>query len=257
MKGFFLEIKKAVSDFNFYKEVKDFEISRSLKYIFALIFLLTSVLTIRFSFDFKRGVNIAADWALQNLPLIEIQNGVASADVQQPYRIEEDDFALIIDTTGEVTGLDGYERGILLMKEQLVYKESAVKTETYSLSDIDALRIDENFVNAIRKNAVWMMFPIMLIGAFISSVIAKFFQIFAFSLISIAASTMVKVKLIYKQVFNIGVFAITASYVLGALLALAGLQLPLFGFVYAGLYITYLIVAVKICKEVPEESTPT
>jgi len=50
MKKFFQEIKQAMSNFNFYKQVKDFEISRSLKYIFLLIFLLTLILTIRFSF---------------------------------------------------------------------------------------------------------------------------------------------------------------------------------------------------------------
>jgi len=252
MKGFFQEIKNAVSDFNFYKVVKDFDISRSVKYIFSLILLITLVLTVRFSIDFRKGVNLAADWALVNLPPIQITNGVASVEAKQPYIIEEEGFGLVIDTTGEVMDLNAYERGILLMNDRLFYKESDVKTETYSLSDIDSLVIDENFINSIRKNAVWILFPIMLIGAAISASIAKFFQIFAFSLISIAASTMVKVKLTYKQLFNIGVFAITPSYILGGLLTLIGLQLPLFGIVYSGLYIAYLIMAVKTCREVHE-----
>ncbi|MBL7072000.1 MAG: DUF1189 domain-containing protein [Candidatus Omnitrophica bacterium] len=257
MKEIFKEAGKAISDFKFYREVKDFKPSKPLKYIFTLILVITLILTIRFSFDFKKGVNIAADWALQNLPPIEIQNGVASADVKQPYKIMDEDLALIIDTTGEVTSLDGYERGVLLMKDKLVYKENEVKTETYNLSDIDTLRIDENFVNAIRKNALWMIFPIILIGAFITACIAKFFQIFIFSLVSIAASTILKIKLTYKQLFNIGVYAITPSYILGALLALFGLRVPIFGVIYSGLYIAYLIVAVQRCKDAAEEIPTT
>ncbi len=251
MKAFFQEIAKAVRDFKFYKDVKDFQISKSMKYIFLLIFLITLVLTVRYSYDVRRGLDIAVDWAKINLPVIEIQNGVASVDVKQPYRVEEEGFTLIIDTTGEVTSLDGYDKGILLMKNKLVYKEGDVKTETYDLSNVAALRIDENFMNVLSKNITWILFPFMLIGMFLYFCVARFLQIFIFSIISLAASSITNVKLRYKQLFNIGVYAITPSAILGGLLALFGIQLPLFGLLFAGLYIAYLIMAIMACKETP------
>ena len=251
MKTFFQEIAKAVRDFKFYKQVKDFQTSRVMKYIFLLIFLITFVLTIRYSYDITRGLNIAIDWAKLNLPVIEIQNGVVSVDVKQPYKIEEEDFALIIDTTGEITSLDKYGKGILLMKNKVIYKENEVKTETYDLSNVQALRIDEHFMKVLKKNVVWVLFPIMLILIFLYFCIARFLQVFLFSLVSLAVSSITNIKLNYRQLFNIGVYAITPSTILGALLAFFGIQLPLFGILYTGLYIIYLVMAIQSCKEEP------
>ena len=254
MKTFFQEIVRAVSDFKFYKEAKDSQISKGIKYIFLLIFLITLILTIRYSYDVKRGLDLVVDWAKQNLPVIEIQNGIVKADVIQPYRISEEDFTLIIDTTGDVTSLDEYEAGILLTKDKLFYRGTAGKTEIYDLSDIESLRIDENFMNVMRGNIAWIVFPFMLLGIFIYSCIARFIQVFLFSLISLVTSSISGVKLNYKQLFNIGVYAITPSMILGALLALFAVQLPAFWLIYSGLYVIYLIMAILNCKEAPVET---
>lgn len=137
------------------------------------------------------------------------------------------------------------------MKDRVMYKESEVKTETYNLSNIQALRIDENFMKTLRKNAVWMLFPIMLIATYIIFCIAKFFQILLFSLISVATSSIANIKLSYRQLFNIGIYAITPSTILGTLLAIFGIQLRFFGIIYSGLYIIYLIMAILNSKEKP------
>jgi hypothetical protein len=256
MKEFFQEIGKAIRDFKFYKEVKDFQLQKSMKYIFFLILLITLTLTVRYSYDFRKGLNIAVNWALQNLPPIEIQNGIASVDVRQPYRIAEEDFALIIDTTGGITSLDEHKKGVLLMKNKVMYKESDIKTETYNLSNIESLKIDENFLNSLRRNATWILFPIMFIFLYIGFCIARFLQILLFSLISVATTSISNIRLNYKQLFNIGIYAITPSTVLGALLALFGIQLPLFGIIYSGMYIIYIIMAILTCKEEKAESAP-
>lgn len=256
MKVFFQEITKSVTDFKFYKQAKDFQASKVMKYIFSLIFLITLILSVRYSFDISKGLGIAVDWTKENLPIIEIQNGVVSVDAKQPYKIVEEDFALILDTTGEIASLDEYKSGILLTKNKVLYKESEVKTETYDLSNIESVRIDENFMKALQKNLVWIIFPFMLLGVFIYFCIARFLQIFIFSLISLATSSIVNIKLSYKQLFNIGVYAITPSVILGALLAVFLIQLPLFWIIYAGGYIIYLIMAILNCKEAPAKESP-
>ena len=221
-----------------------------------LIFLITLILSVRYSFDISKGLGIAADWTKENLPIIEIQNGVVSVDAKQPYKIVEEDFALILDTTGEITSLDEYKSGILLTKNKVLYKENEVKTESYDLSNIESVRIDENFMKVLRKNLVWIIFPFMLLGIFIYFCIARFLQIFIFSLISLATSSIVNIKLSYKQLFNIGIYAITPGIILGALLAVFLIQLPFFWIIYAGLYIIYLVMAILNCKETPVEERP-
>jgi len=249
MKSFFREIAKAVSDFKFYKEAKDFQRSAVMKYIFLLILLITLVLSVKYAIDFRIGLGVAAEWTKGNLPVIEIQNGVVSADVKQPYKIEEGGFALIIDTTGEITSLDGDEKGVLLMKNKVIYKENEVKTESYDLSQVESLRIDDNFMSTLKNNIPWIVFPFMLLGIFVYFCIARFVQVFIFSLVSLAAASITSVKLNYKQLFNIGVYAITPSVILGAVVAFFGRLLPGFGVLYAGVYIVYLVMAIRACKE--------
>jgi hypothetical protein len=247
MKEFFQEIVKAISNFKFYKEVKDFQLPKGIKYFLLLVLLVTIVLTIRYNYDFGKGLDIAIDWAKQNLPPIEIEDGVVKVDVDQPYKIIEEDFVLIIDTTDEIISLDGYKRGILLMRDKVIYKESEIKTETYDLSNIQSLRINENFMTAVRKNAPWIVLPIMFIALYIGFCISRFFQLLVFSIISVAISSIVDAKLTYRQLFLIGIYAITPSTILGAALAAFGIQLPSFlDFIFR---IIYLIMGVINCKE--------
>ena len=158
---------------------------------------------------------------------------------------------MIIDTTGEINSLDDYERGMLLTESKAIYKENDIKTETYDLANIESLRIDENFMKILKKNIVWILFPIMLILMFLYFCIFRFLQIFIFSVISLATCSIANVKLNYKQLFNIGIYAITPSVILGALLALFAIVLPFFWILYIGLYIVFLIMGILNCKEMP------
>lgn len=249
MKIFFEEIWRAISDFKFYKEVKNFNAGKSVKYILSIVFLITLALTIRYSHGMGKGINAVADWMKKNLPVIEIKDGTASVNAEQPYKIAQDDFTVILDTTGKTTSLDGYKKGVLLMKDKVVYKENEVKTETYKLADVKALKIDENFMNSIRKNAVWIIFPFVLAGVYLYLTIARFLQILVFSLVTIFASAITKTQLTYKQIFNIGAYAATASMLLGGVVALFMRIIPGMTWVYCGLYVAYLIMGLLNCKD--------
>ncbi|MEA3305683.1 MAG: DUF1189 family protein, partial [Candidatus Omnitrophota bacterium] len=196
MNTFFRETAKAIRDFKFYKQVKDFPLSKGIKYIFSLIFLVAFVFSIRFTYDFGKGVDKMVDWVRQNLPPIEIQNGIVTVDVKQPYIIEEDGFIFIIDTTGGITSLDKHEKGLLLTKDKFMLRESGTKTQVFELAhiirDSKKLIIDERLLGSFRKK-VWNLFPVFLIWHYIRLCAAKFFHILFFSMVSAAVSSIAQV----------------------------------------------------------------
>ena len=249
MRIFFEEIWRSISGFKFYKDVKSFSVGKSIKYILLFILLISLVLTIRYSYGFGAGLNIAVEWMKKNLPVIEIQNGIASVDVEQPYKVSQDDMVVIIDTTGKTSSLDGYKKGVLLMKDKVLYKESDVKTEIYNLADVKSLKIDQNFMNTVKNNAVWIIFPFMFAGIYIYLAVARFLQIFLFSLVTIFTAAVTKTQLTYTQIFSIGAYAVTASMILGGIAALFMRVIPGIGWVYCGIYITYLVMGLLNCKE--------
>jgi hypothetical protein len=249
MKTLFEEMWKAVSDFKFYKTVKDFSPGKSAKYILSVLLLISLALTMRYSYGLSKGLGLAAEWMKKNLPVIDIQNGTASVAAEQPYKISQDDFVVIIDTTGKTDSLEGYKKGILLMKDKVVYKDSEAKTEIYSLADVKALRIDQNFMDLVRKNAVWILFPFLLAGIYLYLTAARFLQILVFSIITIFVSAVSGIKLAYGQIFSIGSYAVTASMILGGAAALFLTPIAGLGLAYCGIYIAYLTAGVLNCRE--------
>jgi len=251
MKAFFNQIHRSANDFKFYNEVKNFSLSETLKYIFLLVLLVSFAVTVRYGFAAQRGMNILAYWANKNLPVINIQNGLATVDAQQPYKIAIEDGVLLLDTTGQTTSLDGYGKGMLLTKDKLLLKQNEAKTVVYSLSKVKSLRIDKNFFDMLKRYLPWAIAPFMLIGLYIYFCIARFLQIFLFSILAFLISALIKAEISYGKVFNICVFAITPSMLLGAMAAFLMKPIAFFGLIYSALYIIYLVIGIVNAKERP------
>ncbi len=249
MNTFFREVWASVSNFKFYKEVKNFPPGKVLKYLLSIVLFVSLMLSVRYSFVLSAGLDSAMCWMRKNLPVIEVQNGVASVNAEEPYKITEGDFAVILDTTGKTASLDEYKKGVLLMKDKVVYKEGGAKTEIYSLADVKSLRIDENFMRGVKKNALWIIFPFMLLGIYVYLILARLLQTVIFSLVTIFAAAISKAQLAYRHVFAIGVYALTLSTLLGAVSALFLKDIPGVGWIYAAIYIAYLAAAVINCKK--------
>ncbi|MDD5583816.1 MAG: DUF1189 domain-containing protein [Candidatus Omnitrophica bacterium] len=244
----FKEIVAAVGDFKFYGQVKDFNLGKSIKYVFLFVLIATVLLTVRYSYLINYGLTRARAWSQENLPVIHIQNGAASAEVQQPYKVEVEEGVLIIDTTGTITSLAEYAQGALLTKSEFIVKKNTAETRTYSLKEIKELTIDKDFLDKAKKIIVIVAIPIMLIGMYAYFCMARFLQILLFSLVALALAASMRLTLTYKQIFNVSAYAITASMLFGSLTALFLTRIPFAGWLYNGLYVIYLILALPHCK---------
>jgi hypothetical protein len=244
----FKEIVATVGDFKFYGQAKDFSVGKSIRYIFLFILIATLLLTVRYGHLINYGLTLAHRWSESNLPVIHIKNGVASAQVQQPRTIVVDDGVVIIDTTGVITSLDGYKQGVLLTKNELIFKKNAEETRTYSLKEIQDLTIDKHFLAKAKKMIIRIAIPLLLIGLYVYSCIARFLQILIGSVIALLIAAAMNLKLTYKQIFNVCSYAITASMLFGLFVALLSTHIPFSGWIYNGLYVIYLIAALYHCK---------
>lgn len=249
MKAFLNDIRRSIADFTFYREVKGSPVSRAMKYLLGILLVITVLLSIRITADIHKGLGIAADWVGKNLPVITITDGIASIDRQEPFKLEEGGYVLIIDVTGVTTNIDSYEKGILLIKDKVIYKEGPAKTETYSLAGVKSLKIDADFMKALQKSMPLILSPFILVGVYIYFIIAKLLQVLIFSLVSLLVSSITRCELSYPQIFSIGIFALTPSMVIGAAIPLIGVTVPAFGILYSGIYVIMLIMAIMNCRE--------
>ncbi|MFA5271557.1 MAG: DUF1189 domain-containing protein [Candidatus Omnitrophota bacterium] len=246
---FFKEVIKAVSGFGFYYEVKDFRVSRSLIYIFTFLLFVTVILTAEYTYFINKGLGLAVKWSEEKLPVININKGIVSADVVQPYVMDIESFVMVIDTTGKITTLDDYKQGVLLTKDRVITKKSAQETRIYTLENVEQLTIDQPFLKKAKKMLLMVIAPIMLIGMYLYFCFTRFAQIMFFSLFALIVSSATTAKLSYKQIFNICVYAITPSMILGLLSAVIPTKIPFFILIYCGVYLMYLIGALNAAKE--------
>lgn len=145
----------------FYKEIVHQSFGRSFGYLVLLVLVMSLVLSVKYSFDARAGIQKGAEWVNANLaeklsevlPEVTIKDGKLSSPVQQPLVREWEDFdddlgmgkfAFILDTTGAITSLDGYPNGILITEGKMVvkYKEAGrSKIEEMEFSDIKSFRM--------------------------------------------------------------------------------------------------------------------
>lgn len=242
-KTLFSAILRSCTDFKFYKEIFPQSFGKTLRYLLVLALFVTLVLGVRYGIFLNKASKQGLQWIQENVPYIEITDGVVSADVEQPYIIEDKDFVAIIDTTGETNEIDSrYETGVLLVKNKLIFKQSDVRTQEFDLSKIESFQLDENTLKKWRKLFVTIVIPFMIVMVVVQFIIVKIIQV----LIAGLAVLVFKPQLKYNNILNVCMYALTPVTLL-ALIVMLIIPRPLllFSIVYLGMYIAFIIGGIR------------
>ncbi len=265
----------------FYKEIVNQSFGRSFKYLILFLLLVSLLIGWKFSLTLKKGMGEAEQWINENLPgkiqeylpeQIEIKNGQLSTTAKQPFMrsFAEGEGVFIIDTTGKVSSLDDYENGFLLTKTKMILKnikpDGTVEIKERDFADIDSLTIrrgDEargeiiefispqksfvltyDLLDRWARNIWRIAFLPAFVFLFIYFLIAKLIQLFLFIPVSLITNRVVNAKLEYKNLLNIGVYALTPPTFLATLFLLFNVAIPEFGLIYILIYSAFLVLGV-------------
>ena len=239
--------KAFVNSFNpaGYEKIVKQKFGQSFLYLFIFILIISAFFSVKFSATITQVAGEFIEKVGENIPEINITDGVVSVPVEQPYIHEVENYAFIIDTTGKITSLDGYDSGLLLTKNKLSYKDkSRMKTETYDLSQVSSVHITPELLERGFKKGGKFLIPGLFMALVIYFLIAKFIQLFLFSLASLFTNQVKNKNLSYPELLNIGVYALTPPTLLAAIMILFDLRFPLFALIYSLFYIFILVIAI-------------
>lgn len=159
MGHFFKDIWRSATDLKFYQEVARLPLRNAFRHLLKVVALFGTigaiVLVSQIIF-----LNQVWRWCGDNLPVIVIRNGEATAEVAQPYRVERklagrELCAVVIDTTGQVARLDPkYRLGILVKKRSLVVTMGEGSVQ-WSFAGVRDLTIDRDYFVRRRVSAGW------------------------------------------------------------------------------------------------------
>ena len=251
---FFTQLFRSVSSARFYQEIATRKLSEAMKYFTILILLVTLVLSVRFTFDVLKGLASFEEWSKAHLPEIVIEKGITSVNVPQPWKVSEEGFVAIIDTTGGIHDLDeSYAQGVLLTRDKLILKRGPYETRRYDLSKVDSFRLNSESISHFCKIGRWALPPLLALFLFIYFWLGKFSQVVFFSIISLLTNWSSKRNLSYRTLLTIGVYALTPPLLLLSLVTLLGIQIRFFDMTYLAGYAALLVTVVLHAHPKKEE----
>lgn len=240
---------RSSTDFKFYREIFQQPIGKTLRYLLSLVLLVTFILGIRYGIGLYKFSKETMKWIEENAPAVEITDGVVAADVNQPYLVEDKDFVMLIDTTGQTARIEEkYKAGILLTRDKLIIKHDEVRTQEFDLGKVKSFKLDKNSFSKWRRLFIYVLMPFMILMQFFYFLAAKIIQVLLTGLIVLIFKPAVK----YSNILNLCIYALTPVTILGLIVTLVSPRpIPFFWLIYLGMYIAFVIGAVKQCSMEP------
>lgn len=219
----------------FYKRVANQPALYALLFLFMYGFILTifNLFSLYMTFVSDLSTNDI------RIPQITIQNGVASADVPQPYvMLDEAGVMMVIDTTGVITRIDErqYSQGILMTRTQVHILDGG----DYEITELNELH--QVFGNPIVLDQSLRQTIFLILGVILLlwHTIVRMFYVLIISLITWAIVSAVRGRTDYGPVLSVAVYALIPAGVAYYLFGVLGLS---FAFLFTFLYALTLVAA--------------
>jgi len=192
---------------------------------------------------------------VDQVPTIEVKNGIAWVDAEQPYYIRnsvDNSVSIILDTTGEVTSLDGTGATFLLTRNTIIIKESDTKTLIYSLSGLSHFVITQDKVRSwltfAKKYASSLTFLIFLVGASCFRIV----QALVFALVGLPLARHLMAPLGYPSLLSVAAISLTPTIIIKTFLELASIRFSFSWLVYLAISLSYFAFAISANSRLPE-----
>jgi hypothetical protein len=274
---------RSATSFSFYKDILEQPFSASIRYFIVLAVVATIFMSSRYNYSLYRDMNKMAQWVVENIPPVTIERGVVRAQAREPYVLEDDSSAIIIDTTGTTPSLDPkYKSGLLIGKENMYVRLNSIKEKGYRFTKIDLFILgcglaasfikpdvmekgvvelsliqrvifDQAHVEQWKKKVIIagsVLFPFFY---FIYFAVFKLIQAAFFGFVIIFSNrTLKEAGITYDKVLNLCIYALTPVTVLMIGITLPGLEIPYVEFIYLFMYVAFLLGALSSCVPRPQ-----
>jgi hypothetical protein len=228
----------------FYREVALSWRTRGFIYLLLLLCVCWVPALVQMSIQGSHFMATRADDFIRQLPTLTIAGGKASIDGEEPLFIIDretgQEFA-IIDTTGEITSLDGFNAAVLITGTQILTQQGELDTRSYDLSTIQDLTLTPaDAYRWLNLTMIWgpaFLFPFLVVGSFA----VRLLQTFFYALIGMVLKLATGTNLDFASLLSVSIMAITPAIVAATILLVLGITPPLGWLLFFGLSMAYLL----------------
>ncbi|MFA5101395.1 MAG: DUF1189 family protein [Candidatus Omnitrophota bacterium] len=270
-------------DPKFYPKIAKQSTGKSIGFLTVFVLIIAAVVSVRYTFFVHSGFNSAKKWADQNLatiaseyPVVSVEKGMIMEPKQTFIKEYGEQFTVVIepDQDNVRAHMDKYHNLALLTQKQLIFKQvkdnsGAEEIKTYPMEKASfsitpgvsgfkllfeqkPFELTAKIISRLLDIAGLFVFPVLLILWFFVYLFTKPLHVFIFSLVSLIITAILKVKLPYKELWNIGAYALVPATCLAAFMDITGLRVLFFPLFYCLAYSVYLYLGIKAVKQARE-----
>ena len=239
----------------FYRDVGLYWKGTGLFYLFLIMAICWIPIIYVMKQDYNRFLDEEMPQLLKQVPEITINNGEVAIDRPEPYYIHnpenKNELMIIIDTTGQITSLANSDAFMLITKSQIEVKKSEYQTQTIKLDKADNITINANIITnwleSINRLFWPAIYPLLLISTFILRIIL----VLIYAAIGLVIASVCRAELTYAGAMRLAVMTLSPIIIAKTLLWVFHIVVPLGLLIFLGIYIAYLIFAIRACKPMP------
>lgn len=252
---FFASLYRSLFDFRWLKERRN-NSGSAWSYFFLFIFLISGLILIPLFVQMPGSLKELRIAAEKNVPdfQADLKGGQLTVNnLAQPYIVKEKDFVLVVDTatTTNIQVKNWLETpamsGVLITKDQFeIYNAPEKSTRIQSWKDIPDYSTTKGDLLAmadkiLKPAALYLIGLIMFVGAFIGLTVTKLLTLLIVTFLAFTINNFAKKGWTFKQLFNVGLFAVTLPSVLIIALGWVGGRVS---FVYSLILLAVLLVVI-------------
>lgn len=227
-------------------------------YLVVLVALLALMVVIRMHVGLSGWVNRDARGFVEQIPRLVIRHRVVEVDGAMPLVIRDARSGVelaIIDTTGQITSLDGLEARLLMTRDHIFYRRSAAETRMFNLSGVNDFTVDSaragRWLGVFGTWASPIMAPFVFGGLFALRLV----QQLLLAAVGLLVGRLTGVALDFSGHMRLAAVAMTPALVLEPVLELMGAKPLWWGMLWIALAVGYLVWAVRANRAAPAETT--
>lgn len=265
---FFKKLWLSITKFERYPEMATEGVGKAISYLIKLILIFAIIISASMIYNFNNSLKQGIKYIDENISEISYKNGKLQINPvkDETMNIETEVATLIIDTnTNEEETIREYEKridknglGIIWLNNKVVLYANGVEEAHYYGDILTGLEITEfnksDFIDFFtNNNKIYLAyFIMMLIATFTAYFITTLIDILILSIFGVLTSYMTGIKMRYRAVFNMSVYALTLSILLKLIYVLVGMftdfTIKYFDFMYTAIGYICLVAAIFMIK---------
>ena len=265
--GFFKKVWLSITKFERYPEMATEGVGSAISYLMKLMLIFSAILVIGMIYNLNKTIGQGIQYVNENFSEISYKDGTLQIKPtnSETLDIDTEIGKLIVDTNvTEQNKIDEYENkiksgnlGILWLNDKVVIYSNGVEERYYYKDILDQMGISNlsktDLINYISNKSIYVIYGIfMLIATFIIYTIATLIDVLILSLFGLITTYLIRIKMRYRALFNMSVYALTISIILKLLYVFMNMfidfDIKYFDFMYSAIGYICLIASIFMIK---------